>query len=143
VTQAVIGDFGSSEYVPAGSETLHGQCTVGYPYWPPEYVDHGILSKAMDVYGFGLMMLELVVWRTTFEDYIATRSLLDSIKLGSARCFEGFEASCIDIMTRALRPDRRERPSISECVCGMEYESASMEYSISTPIPPAKKLRVS
>ncbi|GLU22332.1 hypothetical protein SLE2022_384170 [Rubroshorea leprosula] len=62
--QAKIADFGLSRAFPTESASHISTCFAGTPgYLDPEFHSSGVINKKSDVYGFGIILLELVSGR--------------------------------------------------------------------------------
>lgn len=67
-----LGDFGLARQVIGGSTGLYTHCTVSSihgtsVYLPPEYLRQKILSPAVDVYSYGIVMLEMATGRRAYD----------------------------------------------------------------------------
>lgn len=78
-----LGDFGLARQVSTGSG-LYTHCTVSAVhgtsvYLPFEYLRQKILSPAVDVYSYGIVMLEMATGKRAFD---GKRLLIDSVEDG-------------------------------------------------------------
>ena len=76
-----LGDFGLARQVNSGSG-LYTHCTVSAVhgtsvYLPFEYLRQKILSPAVDVYSYGIVMLEMATGKRAFD---GKRLLIDSVE---------------------------------------------------------------
>lgn len=64
--QAKVNDFGLSA-VMGGADAVRRSCRLGtVTHMPPEVVQHGTLSKATDVWSFGMIVLEMVTGQRAY-----------------------------------------------------------------------------
>nr|XP_043639074.1 putative receptor-like protein kinase At5g39000 [Erigeron canadensis] len=128
-----IADFGLSKLAPAGLDCTLLQCTVvgTVGYSDPMYMREGFLTKASDIYSFGVVLFEVMCGRpqvTKTDDgelqFLTPLSLkryeqnkMGSIIIGldvdiSPKCLN----SISKIAYRCLHLQRERRPSIQEIV---------------------------
>uniref|UniRef100_A0A0D9WTU7 non-specific serine/threonine protein kinase n=1 Tax=Leersia perrieri TaxID=77586 RepID=A0A0D9WTU7_9ORYZ len=77
--KAKLSDFGLAKEGPRGGKTHVSTRVMGtYGYAAPEYMATGHLTTMSDVYGFGVVLLEMLVGRRALEPTTATgHSLVD------------------------------------------------------------------
>ena len=76
VWPAQICDFGLSRILDADTQSHVSATTHGTASWmPPEVLDKGLLTRAADVFSFGLMMWSLVAGEVCGLDLCALRGL--------------------------------------------------------------------
>ena len=64
-----LSDFGFAKFGPTGDKSHVTTRVMGtYGYCDPEYVKTGKLTLKSDIYGFGILMLELITGRKALDD---------------------------------------------------------------------------
>ncbi|KAG6557610.1 hypothetical protein Mapa_000887 [Marchantia paleacea] len=63
----VIGGFAQSRWQEGGSNSLNNRWPKGPWYVAPEYLEGGQISEKVDVYAFGIVMLELITGRSAAD----------------------------------------------------------------------------
>lgn len=137
--QAKVCDFGLAKLVPFGSKTYVSTRVLGtFGYLDPQYTATGHVTLKSDVYGFGVVLLELLTgrravdatqaltrqnlvtqvkgqlkWRSRLKRMIDPEISRDSYHVESVAAFAGLAARCV-------REDGNRRPSMRECVRELE-----------------------
>ncbi|RWR78505.1 Protein kinase domain-containing protein [Cinnamomum micranthum f. kanehirae] len=139
---AKISDFGLARNDPQAEDSHVSTCVMGtYGYAAPEYVATGRLHVNSDVYGFGVLLLEmlsglraidrnrprvqqnLVHWAKPYlSDELKVYRLMDR-RLEGRYSSEGAVLAARLILA-CLNSDRRERPSMMEVVEALEQIQA-------------------
>ncbi|OAO95562.1 hypothetical protein AXX17_AT5G48630 [Arabidopsis thaliana] len=135
---AKVADFGLSQLVEDAEKanvTAQVKGTMGY--LDPEYYMTNQLTEKSDVYGFGVMMLELLTGKIPIENgkYVVkemkmkmnkSKNLYDlqdfldtTISATSNRNLKGFE-KYVDVALRCVDPEGVKRPSMNEVVKEIE-----------------------
>ncbi|KAK4367529.1 hypothetical protein RND71_011321 [Anisodus tanguticus] len=130
---AKLSDFGLARDGPEGDKTHVSTRVVGtYGYAAPEYVMTGHLTMKSDVYGFGVVFLEILTGRRAMDNrrtrgehnlvkwakpYIDRHNLCQIIDphLGGHFSRKGALRST-EIVARCLRSNAKSRPQMSEVV---------------------------
>ncbi|KAJ8567056.1 hypothetical protein K7X08_019264 [Anisodus acutangulus] len=130
---AKLSDFGLARDGPEGDKTHVSTRVVGtYGYAAPEYVMTGHLTMKSDVYGFGVVFLEILTGRRAMDNrrtrgehnlvkwakpYIDRHNLCQIIDphLGGHFSRKGSLRST-EIVARCLRSNAKSRPQMSEVV---------------------------
>ncbi|KAL6516375.1 putative serine/threonine-protein kinase pbl3 [Orobanche gracilis] len=141
---AKLSDFGLAREGPKGDRTHVSTRVVGTRgYAAPEYVATGHLTPKSDVYGFGVVLLELlsekratgdestggaeetlVDWAKPFlSDNRKMLRIMDS-RLGGQYSKKGAQASAA-LALRCLHIDSRNRPPMTEVLAALEQIQAS------------------
>ncbi|CAJ1972931.1 unnamed protein product [Sphenostylis stenocarpa] len=63
-----ISDFGIAKLVDSRLRTQKTKVVGTYGYLAPEYINEGRVSKESDMYGFGVLALEIACGRRTYQD---------------------------------------------------------------------------
>ena len=79
--KAKLGDFGLARVIESGRNS-HNTENVGgtLGYMAPEYVQDGRASPASDVYGFGVLMLEVICQRMPIDRINGTDGLISWVR---------------------------------------------------------------
>lgn len=114
---AKVGDFGLSR-LDSGERALGGGTTPGtVSHMPPEVVEKDLLTKAADVYSFGVLCHEMVTgrraWagRTGVQILIARSTKKERLEV-PAGCPLRFKA----LIEACLRDDHTQRPTFDDIV---------------------------
>lgn len=146
-----LGDFGLARFIDheKGAQTTIVAGTMGY--MAPECVVTGRASKETDMYSFGIVLLEIASGRRTFDHRFQQEQttlaewvwslyglgkLVDAAdpKLGAE--FEQQEIECLMIVGLwCVHPDPNHRPSISQAIQVLKYETELPVLSTVMPVP--------
>nr|XP_011469764.1 PREDICTED: protein kinase APK1B, chloroplastic-like isoform X2 [Fragaria vesca subsp. vesca]XP_011469765.1 PREDICTED: protein kinase APK1B, chloroplastic-like isoform X2 [Fragaria vesca subsp. vesca] len=146
---AKLSDFGFAKDGPAGGSSHVSTRVMGtYGYAAPEYVATGHLTGKNDVYGFGVVMLELLSGRKVLEISRPTReqdlvewakpylaSKRGVLKIFDARIKGQYSVAAArkaaNLASRCLSVEPRLRPNMNEVVTALEQlqESGNIEGS--------------
>ncbi|KAJ4714366.1 Protein kinase [Melia azedarach] len=131
---AKIADFGLAKLGPAGGESHVSTRVMGtYGYAAPEYVATGHLYVKSDVYGFGVVLLELLTGLRTLDTgrpsgkhnlvewakpMLSQRKKLKTIMDGRIEGQYSSKAAvqAAQLTLKCLEPDPKRRPSMKEVV---------------------------
>jgi hypothetical protein len=107
-------DFGVAGRLEHGS-TQAGMIFGTLRYMSPEQIKGQAQSAATDVYGFGLLLFEMLVGHAPANRERDLTTLVIAIRDGvSAQDLEGVEPDLAALITRCVRQDPQERPSMTE-----------------------------
>ncbi|KAB8108196.1 hypothetical protein EE612_043632 [Oryza sativa] len=135
---AKIGDFGIAKTIsPARQQDTYVSGTFGYI--APEYLRGGILSTKVDVYAYGVILLEIITGRRSCipclkdDEYVhlteyawdlwrtgRSAELLDAALRNEARIAE--ITSCIQIALLCVQKDPADRPSMLDVLAILRDE---------------------
>ncbi|KAH7847430.1 hypothetical protein Vadar_025936 [Vaccinium darrowii] len=159
---AKMSDFGLAKLGPSGSDTHVSTMVVGtYGYAAPEYIATGRLTTKSDVYGFGVVLVEMLTGLRVVDrnrprgkynlvdwvkPYLSQKRKLTKImdsrfesKYPSKAAFQTAQ-----VALRCLELDPKRRPSMKEVVETMERIDASNEKHMDPlhdrpPLPPKQE----
>jgi serine/threonine protein kinase len=85
-TAAVLADMGVCYVLPDGDSSSCLKCPAGehvhdYDYWAPEFVRDGYVSRASDVYAFGVTLCELLCGKLVYRRDVGQVGLVDEVRL--------------------------------------------------------------
>ena len=110
---AKIIDFGLSRRSSGRTQETEQYGTMAY--MPPELLNHGLISKAMDIYSLGVIMWELSTGHVAYADMRPSQILSAKI-LGTYRLStpESVPAEFADLVMACLSVDYRNRPDVGQ-----------------------------
>ncbi|XP_021302062.1 uncharacterized protein LOC8067139 isoform X2 [Sorghum bicolor] len=123
-----IADFGLSRLF--GEEntirTMSPLGTLGY--WPPEFIDRGIISKKYDIFSLGVIIMKIIVGLEGYSSIadIDAGGCFDYVYNNSRPNYAFVEPDyervrcCIEIAINCMDKDRRKRPRISDVVSKLD-----------------------
>jgi len=127
---AVLADCGASFALPPGAGELLEAPPTGenrlYPCWSPEFVTAGLISPAGDVYGLGVVLLELLSSRCATMPSVAAQGLAatmlplilagrpDAVADPSVVWPAGVASTMAALASSCLRTCASERPTAQE-----------------------------
>ncbi|KAJ0886266.1 putative protein kinase RLK-Pelle-CrRLK1L-1 family [Helianthus annuus] len=133
---AKVSDFGLSKISPRNQPSTHVSTLVKgtFGYFDPNYFTTGKLTRKSDVYGFGVVLLEVLCRKRAVEDNlewgIATWAL-ESIKEGHLKAIVDYDirreisSKCLKqfarIAERCLDNHPKRRPTMAQVVLSLEY----------------------
>ncbi|XP_062182214.1 LRR receptor kinase SERK2-like [Phragmites australis] len=145
--EAVVGDFGLAKMVDIGRNTVTTGLRGTMGHIAPEYIKTGRPSVKTDIYGYGVMLLEIVTGERAiafFPDRMEEAGeimLIDQVKLcmeegrlhdivdsnleGEYNCNELEKITQIALLCTHMEPD--QRPAMSEVVQMLEGEFVPVE----------------
>jgi hypothetical protein len=107
-------DFGVAGRLEQG-HTRVGMIFGTLRYMSPEQIKAQAQSAATDVYGFGLLLFEMLVGHAPANRERDLTTLVIAIRDGiSPQDLEGVEPDLADLISRCVRQDPQERPSMTE-----------------------------
>ncbi|PNT63875.1 uncharacterized protein LOC100845829 isoform X1 [Brachypodium distachyon] len=129
-----IADFGLSRLL--GDEktrkTMSAVGTCGY--WPPEYLNHQIITKEFDIFSLGVIITKIMTGREGYTSIADMRpgkfvkhvhnnwrnKLCKILRPASLEVYCNQVKRCIEIALECLKPNRQERPTIQYIVSNLE-----------------------
>ncbi|XP_030468185.1 cysteine-rich receptor-like protein kinase 43 [Syzygium oleosum] len=155
-----IADFGMARLFPEGETHVNTRVAGTNGYMAPEYVMHGNLSKAADVYSFGVLILELITGQRNnsfnldvdaqnmldwaYKMYKKGRSLeiVDPTLASSASADAADQvAMCIQIGLLCTQGDPHLRPTMNRVVVLLSKKPSSLDEPITRPGIPGTRYR--
>ncbi|KAI9077334.1 hypothetical protein K1719_040647 [Acacia pycnantha] len=135
---AKISDFGLAKLGPTGEQSHVTTRIIGtYGYAAPEYVATGHLYVKSDVYGFGVVLLEMLTGLKALDSkrpsgqqnlaewgkpYLTSKkklkTIMDSRIAGQYSLSAAFQAG--QLILKCLEPDPKNRPSMKEVVDALQ-----------------------
>ncbi|KZP25391.1 kinase-like protein, partial [Athelia psychrophila] len=58
-----VADFGLAKHFPAGAEMAMSECLGTYGYYAPEVMGTGGYTEAVDIWGYGIILYEMLLGR--------------------------------------------------------------------------------
>jgi len=119
----------------------HGRTQVGMifgtlRYMSPEQIKGEQQSAATDVYGFGLLLFEMLVGRSPANRAGDLATLVMAISQGiPAEDLKGVEPALADLISRCVRPDPAERPSMAEVLQALTAQPQKIATWEPLPVP--------
>ncbi|XP_019174895.1 PREDICTED: cysteine-rich receptor-like protein kinase 10 [Ipomoea nil] len=146
-----ISDFGLARIFMVDQTQGNTSRVIGtYGYMSPEYVMHGLFSVKIDVFSFGVLLLEIITGKRNNSLFMQSTGAKDLLSYAwkhwrEDRALEMVDQSlgglysrneviqCIHVGLLCVQEDVDERPTMANVVLMLNSFSASMK----TPNPPA------
>ncbi|XP_062189485.1 cysteine-rich receptor-like protein kinase 44 isoform X2 [Phragmites australis] len=137
-----IADFGLARLLGEGhTRTLTTRVVGTFGYMAPEYVVHGSVSPKIDIFSFGVLVLEIVTRRSncSSDDHSTVNLLSDvwdhwtkgTISQMLQHSLDGYGRSqalrCIHVGLLCVQPDLDDRPDISAVVSMLTRDSIELQ----------------
>nr|XP_034581432.1 cysteine-rich receptor-like protein kinase 10 isoform X2 [Setaria viridis] len=137
-----IADFGLARLLGDHTQTKTATVAGTYGYMAPEYAMHGSVSPKVDVFSFGVLVLEIVARRrnTSFDDCDNVKNLLSDVwncwtkgmmSQMMDQNLEGYSRTqalrCIQIGLLCAQPDPDDRPDISSVVFMLTRDNMELQ----------------
>ncbi|CAN6235191.1 unnamed protein product [Urochloa humidicola] len=137
-----IADFGLARLLGEGHTLTKTARVVGtFGYMPPEYAMHGIVSPKVDIFSFGVLVLEIVTRRSNCgsDDYSAvnllsdvwehwTKGLISQMLDQSLDGYGRIQAlRCIHVGLLCVQVDPDDRPDISAVVFMLTRDGTELQ----------------
>ncbi|XP_071685008.1 cysteine-rich receptor-like protein kinase 40 [Lolium perenne] len=135
-----IADFGLSRLLGEDKtrKSIHSVGTQGY--WPPEYVNHQIITKEFDIFSLGVIMTKVMVGSERYKSIADMppgmfveqvhdnwkERLQGILRAGTVEVHCQQVKTCIEIAMECLRPNRQERPVIKDIVSRLNKTEMSI-----------------
>ncbi|KAI3930951.1 hypothetical protein MKX01_010491 [Papaver californicum] len=144
--EAVVGDFGLAKLVDIRSTNVTTQVRGTMGHIAPEYLSTGRSSERTDVFGYGMMLLELITGQRTIDFSRLTENdevlLLDHVKklesekkldaIVDPNLNENFDITEVEIMIQVAllctQSSSEDRPTMSEVVRMLEGEGLAEKW---------------
>ncbi|XP_068639062.1 LRR receptor kinase SERK2-like isoform X2 [Aristolochia californica] len=138
--EAVVGDFGLAKLVDVRKTNVTTQVRGTMGHIAPEYLSTGKSSERTDVFGYGIMLLELVTGQRAIDfsrleeeddvlllDHVKKlereKRLIAIVDRNLDRSFDGAEVEMmIQVALLCTQPSPEDRPTMSEVVRMLEGE---------------------
>ncbi|TVU06255.1 hypothetical protein EJB05_49457 [Eragrostis curvula] len=143
-----IADFGQSRLCldEGNTHTINIAGTIGY--MAPEYVESGKLTKEVDVYSLGIIIMQIVAGEMKYprNDPLQLSEVIRGIWKGrletTSRGTEEYKQveKCIDVALKCMQVKAEERPNIKQIIENMKPHPESCVIPID-PRPPAVMYR--
>ncbi|KOM48805.1 hypothetical protein LR48_Vigan07g250900 [Vigna angularis] len=133
-----VSDFGIAKLVDPRLRTQKTRVVGTYGYLAPEYVNEGRASKESDMYGFGVVALEIGCGRRTYQDgeynhvpltnwvwkkYV-DGDILDAVDEGLKGDYDVEEMRCLlTVGIWCTHPDHRQRPKAEQVINALKQET--------------------
>ncbi|XP_027940078.1 L-type lectin-domain containing receptor kinase IX.1-like [Vigna unguiculata] len=133
-----VSDFGIAKLVDPRLRTQKTRVVGTYGYLAPEYVKEGRASKESDMYGFGVVALEIGCGRRTYQDgeynhvpltnwvwkkYV-DGNILDAADEGLKGDYDVEEMRCLlTLGIWCTHPDHRQRPKAEQVINTLKQET--------------------
>jgi serine/threonine protein kinase len=128
-------DFGVAGRLEQG-RTQVGMIFGTLRYMSPEQIRGEQQSAATDVYGFGLLLFEMLVGRSPANRAGDLATLVMAISQGiPAEELRSVEPALAVLISRCVRPDPAERPSIAEVLQALTAEPQTIATLRPSPLP--------
>ncbi|KAL6870932.1 hypothetical protein ACP4OV_014780 [Aristida adscensionis] len=126
-----LADFGLSKLV-CNDQTQATRSSIGtIGYLPPEYIERNLVSKKLDIFSLGVVMIQIMAGIKGYHNsaYMSSQEFIDLVHenwrkrlQGTLRCSSSLEAVChqvkrsIEIALDCVHADRKKRPIIGDIV---------------------------
>ncbi|KAF7851935.1 LOW QUALITY PROTEIN: hypothetical protein BT93_L1647 [Corymbia citriodora subsp. variegata] len=132
-----LGDFGVAKRVDSQLRTQMTAVVGTYGYLAPEYIYHGRLSKASDLFSFGVVALEIACGRKTYLEgeyhvpltrwvwqLYREKNILAAADERLKMVFSEKEMECLVVVGLwCTHPNDKQRPNVGEVIKVLEFEA--------------------
>ncbi|KAK7377108.1 hypothetical protein VNO80_02528 [Phaseolus coccineus] len=133
-----VSDFGIAKLVDPRLRTQKTKVVGTYGYLAPEYVKEGRASKESDMYGFGVVALEIACGRRTYEDgeynqvpltnwvwkQYVDGNILNAADDGLKGGYDVNEMTCLlTVGIWCTHPDHKQRPKAEHVINALKQET--------------------
>ncbi|KAK7383345.1 hypothetical protein VNO78_29022 [Psophocarpus tetragonolobus] len=141
----VVSDFGMAKLVDPRMRTQKTKVVGTYGYLAPEYINTGRANKESDMYGFGVVALEIACGRKTYKDgehnYVplpnwvlkcyVDGSILDAADQGLHGDFDENEMACLlTVGIWCTLHDHKKRPKAEQVINVLKQQAPLPKLSI-------------
>ena len=135
---AKVSDFGMAKLVDPRLRTQKTKVVGTYGYLAPEYVKEGRASKESDMYGFGVLALEIACGKRTYEDrehnhvpltnwvwkHYVEGNILNAADKGLKGDYDVNEMTCLlTVGIWCSHPDHKKRPKAEQVINALKQET--------------------
>jgi len=132
-----VSDFGIAKLVDPRLRTQKTRVVGTYGYLAPEYVKEGRASKESDMYGFGVVALEIACGRRTYQDgehnhvpltnwvwkQYVDGNILNAADDGLKGDYDVNEMTCLlTVGIWCTHPDHKQRPKAEQVIYALKQE---------------------
>ncbi|XP_066353688.1 uncharacterized protein [Miscanthus floridulus] len=149
-----LADFGLSKFV-HNEQTRATQSFVGtIGYLPPEYIEKNLISKKLDIFSLGVVIIKIMTGDTGYIKCakMSSQEFIDLVhenwrnRLRQNQGYESLEAECqvkrcIEIALDCIHPDRKKRPKIGVIVNWLN-ETENMIEKVEMALPLDESINV-
>uniref|UniRef100_A0ACD5W367 Uncharacterized protein n=1 Tax=Avena sativa TaxID=4498 RepID=A0ACD5W367_AVESA len=103
-------------------------------YWPPEYINHGILSEEFDIFSLGVIIIQIIAGhqgytrvgdmaRYKFFKHVHEtwrKRLCETVNQESLEVLNNQVKRCIELALKCLISNRKERPTILDIISNLK-----------------------
>ncbi|KAG4931444.1 hypothetical protein AAZX31_17G210600 [Glycine max] len=133
-----VSDFGMAKLVDPRLRTQKTKVVGTYGYLAPEYVKEGRASKESDMYGFGVLALEIACGKRTYEDrehnhvpltnwvwkHYVEGNILNAADKGLKGDYDVNEMTCLlTVGIWCSHPDHKKRPKAEQVINALKQET--------------------
>ncbi|CAM0878466.1 unnamed protein product [Alopecurus aequalis] len=123
-----IADFGLSRLFDGGKTHIVTENVVGTRgYMPPEYIESKILSERSDIFGLGVIIVQIVIGQRQYPEGTSSEEFIEVSRKWRTRLQKTSNKTyieekcrqveqCIEIGRKCMDKDRKTRPTIREIV---------------------------
>eukprot|EP00891_Asterochloris_glomerata_P005705 jgi/Astpho2/5705/gw1.00079.187.1_t len=112
---AKVADFGLSRLLQSSQTTIETDTFGTVTHMPPELLMDGILTKAADVYAFGVLLWEMYTAEKPWAGCRHVQIIHQVTSLNAKPMFpEGTPTPFQELANQCMHPDKNERPTFEK-----------------------------